>query len=125
MWFLLDDFCLINLFLWVLVEFCEIGCFVFVSNVLPVANTLLFGTAVFVVTIVSVAAVAVVVDVVVRFGTIVEILNRVSGSTVWTIVSQLLPQNKLYFLKPLKKVKEVTETSNCLEAFIFSEIPRL
>ena len=108
-----------------MVEFCEIGCFVFVSNDLPVANTVLFGAAVFVVTVVSVAAVAVVVDVVVRFGTIVEILNRVSGSTVGTIVSQLLPQNKLYFLKPLKKVEEVTETSNCLEAFIFSEIPGL
>ena len=109
LWFLLDDFCLIDLFFWVLVEFFEIGCFVFVSD-------LDFGVAVDFDFIVAV---------VVGVGTIVEVLNWVSGSTVWTIVSHSSTSKQVHFLKRLKKVKEVTETSNCLEALIFSEITRL
>ena len=140
MWFLLGDSCLIDLFLRVLVEFCEISCFVFVSdldvgvavdfgfnigdmvwlgfaNLLPfvsavaafvlvvvviaivftVAKTVLFTAVVLVVTVVSVTTVAVVV--VVGVGTIVEVLNWVSGSTLWITVSHRSISKQLYLFK--------------------------
>ena len=140
MWFLLDDFCLIDLFLCVLVEFFEIGCFVFVSdvdvgvaadfgfniwdivwlafaNLLPVvsavaafifvvaviaivftvAKTVLFAAVVLVVTVICVTAVAVVV--VVWVGTIVEVLNWVSGSTLWITVSHRSTSKQVYLFK--------------------------
>ena len=109
MWFLLDDFGFIDLFLWVLVEFFEMSCFIFVSD-LDVGVALDFG---------FIAAV------VVGVGTIVDVLNWVSGSTVRKIVSHTGISKQVYFLKRFKKVKEVTETSNFLQALIFSEIPRL
>ena len=134
MWFLLDDFCLIDLFLWVLVEFFEMNCFIFVSDrdvgvaldfgfnigdmvcltftnlllvvaevaavvlavviiVFIVANTVLFTAAALVVTSVSVVAV------VVGVGTIVEVLNWVSGSTLWIIVSHMSTSKQVYLFK--------------------------
>ena len=72
LWFLLDDFCLIELFVWLLVEFFEIGCFVFVSD-LDVGVAVDFGF---------------IVAVVVGVSTVVDFLNWVIGSTVWTIFSQ-------------------------------------
>ena len=134
MWFLLDDFCLIDLFLWVLVEFFEMNCFIFVLDrdvgvaldfgfnigdivcltftnlllvvaevaavvlavviiVFIVANTVLFTTAALVVTSVSVVAV------VVGVGTIVEVLNWVSGSTLWIIVSHMSTSKQVYLFK--------------------------
>ena len=71
MWFLLDDFCFIDLFVWVLVEFFEIGCFI--------------------------------VAFVVGVGTIVEVLNWISGSKVWTIVSHCCTSKQLYFQTSLWK----------------------
>ena len=109
LWFLLDDFCLIELFVWLLVEFFEIGCFVFVSD-LDVGVAVDFGF---------------IVAVVVGVSTVVDFLNWVIGSTVWTIFSHRSTSKQVYFLKRFKKVKEVTETRNCLAALIFSEIPRL
>ena len=133
MWFLLDDFCLIDLFLWVLVEFFEMNCFIFVSdldvgvaldfgfnigdmvclkftNLLVVAevaafvlavviivfivgNTVLFTAAAVVLTSVSVAAV------VVGVGIIVEVLNWLSGSTLWIIVSHMSTSKQVYLFK--------------------------
>ena len=134
MWFLLDDFCLIDLFLWVLVEFFEMNCFIFVLDrdvgvaldfgfnigdivcltftnlllvvaevaavvlavviiVFIVANTVLFTAAALVVTSVSVVAV------VVGVGTIVEVLNWVSGSTLWIIVSHMSTSKQVYLFK--------------------------
>ena len=133
MWFLLDDFCLIDLFLWVLVEFFEMNCFIFVSdldvgvaldfgfnigdmvcltftNLLVVAevaafvlavviivfivgNTVLFTAATVVLTSVSVAAV------VVGVGIIVEVLNWLSGSTLWIIVSHMSTSKQVYLFK--------------------------
>ena len=138
MWFLRDDSCLIDLFLWVLVEFFENDCFVFVSdldvgvavdfgfnigdmvwlafaNLLPVvsavaafvlvvvviaivftvAKTVLSTAVVLVVTVVSVTAVVVVVGV----GTIVEVLNWVSGSTLWITVSHRSTSKQVYLFK--------------------------
>ena len=133
MWFLPDDFCLIELFLWVLVEFFEMNCFIFVSdldvgvaldfgfnigdmvcltftNLLVVAevaafvlavviivfivgNTVLFTAAAVVLTSVSVAAV------VVGVGIIVEVLNWLSGSTLWIIVSHMSTSKQVYLFK--------------------------
>ena len=109
LWFLLDDFCLIELFDWVLVEFFETCCFLFVSD-LDVGVAVDFGF---------------IVAVVVGVSTVVDFLNWVIGSTVWTIFSHRSTSKQVYFLKRFKKVKEVTETRNCLKALIFSEIPRL
>ena len=109
LWFLLDDFCLIELFDWVLVEFFETCCFLFVSD-LDVGVAVDFGF---------------IVAVVVGVSTVVDFLNWVIGSTVWTTFSHRSTSKQVYFLKRFKKVKEVTETRNCLKALIFSEIPRL
>ena len=95
---MLDNVCLIDLFLLVLVWLAF-------ANLLPAAAAV---SAFLVVTVVSVAAVTFVVAVVVGVGTIVEVLKRVSGSTVRTIVSHRSTSKQVYFLKPLKKVKEVT-----------------
>ena len=103
LWFLLDDFCLMELFVWVLVEFFEIGCFVFVSD-LDVGVAVDFGFIVAVVVGVSI---------------VVDFLNWVIGSTVWTIFSHRSTSKQVYFLKRFKKVKEVTETRNCLDILGF------
>ena len=168
MWFPLDEFCLIELFVWVLVEFFEIGCLVFVSdldvgvavdlgfiigdmvcfafaNRLPVVaevaafllvvfiiavvfieNAVLLAAAALVVTVVSVAAV------VVGVGTIVEILNWVSGSKLWITVSHMGTSKQVYLFKYASIVwvykyslRLQLERSKCLEAFKCSEICRL
>ena len=157
MWFPLDEFCLIELFVWVLVEFFEIGFLVFVSdldvgvacfafaNRLPVVaevaafllvvfiiavvfieNAVLLAAAALVVTVVSVAAV------VVGVGTIVEILNWVSGSKLWITVSHMSTSKQVYLFKYASIVRVYKyslplqlERSKCLEAFKCSEICRL
>ena len=123
MWFLLDDFCLIDLFLWVLVEFFEMNCFIFVSdldvgvaldfgfnigdmvcltftNLLVVAEVAAFVLAVVIIVfIVGNTVLFTAAAVVVGVGIIVEVLNWLSGSTLWIIVSHMSTSKQVYLFK--------------------------